>query len=393
VTARVLGPAKRGELSFFVLVPTILTVLGSLGTENGIYFFWHHGDGRLRASLLATCAVVAVVSGTFFGVVSYAAISLIRPQTAILIRFLIAASMPLSIANAILTMALMASGRIGRYNASRLAGPAFYTCVVATLWVVRDLGVSSAFLAWFGSMAVTVLADIVLMTGLTGTRPRWDTSVARRSVTYGLRSCIGNVSQYGTLRLDQAMLGALAGNGPLGLYYAAVSVGEMLLYLAINTGAAMMAKFGKSSRKERRHLASITMTAVAALTALAAVSLALFGGPVVSLVFGKAYLPAVPALRILLLGMVPLALAQVMSQYFIAIGGPQIFARAAVASLVVTVIGDVTLIPRFGADGAAAASVLAYLVMALWMGLKFRAHHAAHSKSFAMDHLQDRMAA
>ncbi len=393
VTARVLGPDKRGDLSFLVLVPTILTVLGSLGTENGIYYFWHHQEGRLRSHLMATCAVVAVACGAFFGAVSYAVISLIKPQTAPLLRFLVAASMPLAIANAMLTMALMASGRIGRYNASRLAGPIFYTCAVAALWVAGDLEVFSAFVAWFGSMAVTALADVALMIGLTIGKPRWDARVARRSVSYGLRSCVGNVSQYGTLRLDQGMLGALAGSESLGLYYAVVSVGEALMYLAINTGAAMMAQFGRRSTAERRHLALITMTFTAVLTAIAAIVLALLGRTVISLLFGNAYLPALTALRILLLGMVPLASAQVMSQYFIATGRAGVFAHAAVASLAVTIIGDALLIPRFRADGAAAASVLAYLVMALWMALKFRARQSSPAKPVAIDHAQDGIAA
>jgi O-antigen/teichoic acid export membrane protein len=393
VTARVLGPGKRGELSFLVLIPAILTVIGSLGAENGIYYFWHHNGGRFRANLLGTCAAVATVCGLFSGAISYAIISLIKPQTVLLLRLLVAASMPLAIANAMLTMALMASGRLGRYNASRLAGPIFYTGTVAILWVAHDLGVFTAFVGWFGSMVVTILADVALMIGLTTGKPRWSVLVARRSVSYGLRSCVGNVSQYGTLRLDQVMLGAFAGSESLGLYYAVVSIGEALMYLAINTGAAMMAQFGKRSTAERRHLALITMTLTVFLTAIAAVLLAMFGEIVIRLLFGRAYLPALPALRILLLGMVPLASAQVMSQYFIAIGKAAIFAHAALASLVVTIIGDVLLIPRFRADGAALASVLAYLVLALWMAFKFRAYHSTHSKTVAIDHFQDGIAA
>jgi O-antigen/teichoic acid export membrane protein len=393
VTARVLGPKDRGELSFLVLVPMILTVVGSLGMENGIYYFWHHGEGRFQSHLLGACAVVTLASGSFFGLLSYAAISWLRPQTALLLRLLVAASIPLVVANAMLTMALLASGRIGRYNASRLAGPIFYTCTIAALWVFGRLGVSSAFLAWFGSMVVTVIADLTLMIGLVGRKPQWDARMTRRSLSYGLRSWVGNVSQYGTLRLDQVMLGALAGNGPLGFYYATVSVGETLLYVATNTGTAMMAQFGRRSITERRQLALLTMVATATLTAVAVIVLALWGGSAINLLFGKSYLPALSSLRILLIGMIPLALAQIMSGYFIAIGRAQVFAHAALASLGVTVIADIVLIPHFRADGAAMASVLAYMVMALWMAARFRSHRDIYSGRHEIDPYEDSVTA
>ena len=373
VTARVLGPAKRGELSFVVLVPMMLTVLGSLGTENGVYYLWHQKHGMCRQELLGACVAVASVSGAFFGAVGYVVVSWIEPQTGLLLRLLVAVSMPLAIANAILTMALMANGNMARYNASRLAGPAVFTFSVATLWIAGRLGVSTAFLAWFGSMIVTVLTDIAMISGLGHSRPRWDVQVARRSVAYGLRSYVGSVSQYGTLRFDQTMVATLAGNGALGLYYAAVSVGETLLYLASNLGAAMLAQYAGRSRGEKRHLTVVAIAAVGGGTTIAATPLIFFGHTVITLLFGRAYLPGLTSLRILLPGLIALGVAQVMSGYFIAIGEAKVFARAALASLIVTVTGDVVLIPMFQAVGAAVVSSLAYMIMALWMGLAFRA--------------------
>jgi O-antigen/teichoic acid export membrane protein len=389
VTARMLGPTNRGELSFLVLIPTMLTVVGSLGTEYGVYYLWHQEEGRFRSELLATCSAVSVVSGVAFGALGYAVVAMIEPQTGMLLRLLVGLSMPLAVANAILTMALMGSGRTRRYNASRIAGPGMFTCAIGVLWAVRDIGVASAYLAWFGSMVITVLTDIAMIFGLGTGKPRWDVQTARRSVAYGLRSCVGSAAQYGTLRLDQTMLAALAGNGAVGLYYAAVSIGETLLYLASNIGAAMMGQFGGRSKRERRHLAVVTMAAAVAGTATAAVLLILFGGKAIDLLFGKAYLPGLTALRILLPGLIPLAMAQVMSGYFIAIGEARVFARAAAWGLIVTVVGNIVLIPAFQAVGAAMVSSFAYLLMALWMGWTFMTDRRASLDSLTAGQSQD----
>lgn len=389
VTARTLGPASRGELSFLVLIPAMLTVVASLGTEYGIYYFWHQEEGRLRSGLLATCVAVSLLSGAAFGALGYVVVTLIEPQTSPLLRFLVGLSMPLGVANAILTMALMGSGRTRRYNASRIAGPAMFTCAIGALWVARDIGVASAYLSWFGSMVVTVLTDIAMIFGLGTGKPQWNPRTARQSVAYGLRSCVGSAAQYGTLRLDQTMLAALAGNATLGLYYAAVSLGETLLYLASNIGAAMLGQFGRRSKAERRHLAVVTMAAVLVGTAAAAGLLILFGGEAIDLLFGKAYLPGLTALRILLPGLIPLALAQVMSGYFIAIGEARVFAHAAMAALIVTVVGNIVLIPAYQAAGAAIASSLAYLLMALWMAWAFVADRKTSSGALTVAHNRD----
>jgi O-antigen/teichoic acid export membrane protein len=381
LSARVLGPQKRGELSFLVLVPTMLTVLGSLGTEYGVYYFWHQKEGALRSKLLGTSVIVSALSGAAFGIVGFFIVSLIERSAGLTLDILVAVSIPLSIANAVMTMALMANSKLTPYNVSRLTGPITYTCAIAALWASGALIIFNAFVAWFGSAVLTVIIDFGLLLSLGSGKPDWDTKIVRQSITYGLRSYIGTVSQYGTLRLDQTLLAGLAGNNALGLYYAAVSVGETVLYLANNVGAAMMAQFAGRPRIDKRRLAMMTIVVVGAGTSVAAALLMFFGGPVITLLLGRAYLPGLTAMRILLPGIVPLAMARIMSGYFIAIGEARVFARASLVSLALTIVGDVALIPKFQAVGAAVASSLAYCVLAMLLALVFRTDSAVIASS------------
>jgi len=372
VTARHMGPAQRGALSFLVLVPTMLAIFGTVGMEYAAYYLWHQDCGKLRPQLLAVTGVVGSLSGLAFGAVGFVVVARIEPGTWLLLQFLVVTSVPFGIANTILTMILMAEGKLTGYNVSRLVGPASYTGAVAVLWINGALSVASAFLAWVCSLVLTVIADLFLVARLRSGTPRWSAVVARRSVGYGIRSHVGTVAQYGTLRLDQVLLAALAGNGALGLYYAAVSIAETLLQLANNIGAAMMAQLGGRPREDQRRLAVITMGVVGIGTAAAAALLTIYGGAVISLLLGKAYLPGLSALRILLPGVVLLAVARVMNGYFIAVGEAHVFARAAVGSLIVTVVGDLLLIPVLRGSGAAVASSVAYGLMAVWLALVFR---------------------
>ena len=373
VTARVLGPAGRGELALIVLVPAIGTIAGSLGIEYGTYYYWHASDGRLRPHLLAAAAAVAAISGAVFGTLGFIIVRLLEPQAGTALALLAAVGVPLSIANAVLTMALMAQHRVTAYNLSRLAGPVAYVAAVAWLWQASALTVATAVLAWFASLLVTVAIDIVLVARSQPGRPRWDPRVARRSAGYGLRSYVGILAQYGMLRLDQVLLVTLAGNGALGLYYAAVSLAEFILQIANNIGSAMMAHLGGLARDDQRRLARTTIILVGLSATIAAALLMAYGADVITVLLGRAYLPGLPALRILLPGSVLLAVARMMNGYFIAVGEARIFTQAALASLAVTVVGSVVLIPRFQAGGAALSSTVAYAVMLAWLARTFRA--------------------
>ncbi len=328
---------------------------------------------------MATGLLVTLLAGAAGAVIGFGVVIQFEPGVGLLPALLVAASVPLSIANAVLTMALMANRRMLAYNVSRLVGPVGYTVAIAGFWELRSLGLGQAVCAWFGSVILTVVADVVMVAWMHTGWPRWDGRVARRAIGYGLRSYVGTVAQYGTLQLDQGLLVALAGNAALGLYYAAVSVGQVVLYLANNIASAMMGQFSNRPREQQWHLAAVAAVVTATATAGIVTSLFFLGGPVISLVLGKAYLPGLTALRILLPGLVFLATTRVMNGYFIAVGRPQVFARAAVASLLITVAGDLALIPSFHADGAALASTVAYGVMAAWLGLIFSAERRAAS--------------
>lgn len=373
VTARILGPVQRGELSFLVLVPSVFTVIGSLGVEYGTYYLWHHERGKLRPQILAAGLFVTTLSGVLCAVVAFAVVLWFEPRAGLSSAFLVAVGVPMSVANAILTMALMANRRMLAYNISRLVGPILYTAIIGGLCAVGALSATRALVAWFCSIVLTVAVNIAMVAWMGSGLPRWDIGIVRQVIGYGLRSYVGSVSQYGTLQLDQGLLVVFVGNVALGTYYVAVTMGQVVLYLATNISSAMMGQFSDRSRAQQRRLAVAAVAAAVVGTAAVVALLFLVGGPVIALVLGRAYLSGLTPLRILLPGLVFLAAARVMSGYFIAIGQAQVFARAALASLIVTVVGDVVLIPEFQASGAALASTVAYGLMAAWLWRTFRA--------------------
>jgi O-antigen/teichoic acid export membrane protein len=91
---------------------------------------------------------------------------------------------------------------------------------------------------------------------------------------------------------------------------------------------------------------------------------------VVPLVFGRAFEPSVPVLGILMVATFALALFNAFSPLLSAFGATWALTAICLASGAVNVAMDLALIPRFGINGAAWATVLAYATSAL-LGLAF----------------------
>jgi O-antigen/teichoic acid export membrane protein len=102
---------------------------------------------------------------------------------------------------------------------------------------------------------------------------------------------------------------------------------------------------------------------VAGVTTGLALVLAACAPFLIELLIGSAYASAVTPLRILLPGTVILGVQSVVSMYVASRGRPRAVATAWVIAAIVTVIGNVIAIPRWGASGAAAVSTASYALV------------------------------
>jgi O-antigen/teichoic acid export membrane protein len=96
----------------------------------------------------------------------------------------------------------------------------------------------------------------------------------------------------------------------------------------------------------------------------AVVVLAFAGEPLIIYFFGAEFAGAVPAFQILLIGLAAHGADGVLSGYNVGIGRPEFNTYTALAGLLVTVAGNLLLIPSYGLIGAAIASSAAYTVKA-----------------------------
>ncbi|MFV0458025.1 MAG: lipopolysaccharide biosynthesis protein [Actinomycetales bacterium] len=179
-----------------------------------------------------------------------------------------------------------------------------------------------------------------------------------RSIAFfGLRGWPGVLSNLVNFRLDQAMLALMVDPRLLGFYVVAVTFSELP---GVATAVLKQMVFAESSSRDDVWLVARAARTVGLIVAILAVLGCALAEPLIHLLFGERFLPAVGLSRVLLIATVPLALDQLIGSGLLTLGRPGLRAIAQSLAALVTVAGLLTLVPMIGVMGAALTSLVAY---------------------------------
>ncbi|HTX04165.1 MAG TPA: polysaccharide biosynthesis C-terminal domain-containing protein [Candidatus Acidoferrales bacterium] len=186
--------------------------------------------------------------------------------------------------------------------------------------------------------------------------------------TYSLRVAANGVVSLLNYRMSLYIVAFFLSHAALGLYSTAVSSAETIFIAAQVASIVTASHIGSLSPEEAAHLAARCIRNNLVLVALGS-SAAMLAAPfIIRLLFGAAFLPAVPALRLLLLGMIPMSVAGVIANYY------TLNARRPQVALIVTGLSaaacatiSVILVPRIGITGAAIGTTASYAISIAFM--------------------------
>lgn len=164
-------------------------------------------------------------------------------------------------------------------------------------------------------------------------------------------------------RADLYVVALLATPAVLGEYAVAISAAESLLIITQVAATVVSPHVGSMDRDAAAQLTAkcIRLTFVIALLVCAAFFVA--APQLVGFVYGSAYLPLVPALRILLFAVLVLSLGSPIGNFFtLKMGRPEVSLASQICAAALCVAASWFLVPRIGMIGAASATAIAYLL-------------------------------
>jgi O-antigen/teichoic acid export membrane protein len=364
------GPAAVGVYVLLRVLPSLLGVMLSLGLPGAITYFVagaHRGDRRIPFTVLSiafagglTGAVLWLAASPVVGPKLFAGLPhalLLVASLLVVTRVLVATAKSCSQGSddlpganrVILTEELMF---LPMYGILMAAGVNGYTAVVAGL-LLADAATLS--LAW----------GRLLRRGFFRGAARPSKQLARAITSYGLRAQTGGVISLLNLRLDFILLTLLTGPAVLGVYAVASKFAELVKIPGMSMTYVLYPRFAKAGGLKAPGWARSLVLKAGLATAVLVAPLWMLAGFVIPAVYGAPFEGAVLPAQIILLGLILNGVGAVITALLYGIGRPGLNSLAMGAGLLVTVVLNLLLIPRFHETGAAIASAIAYTVTTL----------------------------
>jgi len=170
------------------------------------------------------------------------------------------------------------------------------------------------------------------------------------------------------MRIDQVMLGYILNDAHVGIYSVAIKLVEIWYFIPTTLASSFFPSLilARSNNAEvylkRLQIFYDMMSAIAVVIA---VGMSLFSESIIGLLYGKEYAGAAPVLSIYAWASIPVFLGVASGQHLIIENRSRVSLYRTLAGGVVNILLNLILIPRYGAGGAATASLISYTVATL----------------------------
>lgn len=370
IIARWLGPEGKGTLTLALLVPGMLVLIlsGGIGIAN-VYFA---GSKRLTVSTLTGNSLSFTLMATTLALIIVVGLSVTKlletivpgiPAWILLIAML---GFPTALLSRFFSSILQGLQRIATINVINLIQSILTLSLTAVFVVVWKLNLLGALVAPLATGVLSLIFLCIILRQEGGVfRPLWKYTVVRSTLSFGLRGHIGNLLQFFNYRLDMFILNYFLGPANVGIYIVSVRLVELLWHLPNSVSFVIFPKAAATRPEEMNAFTPRVFGITLGLTALGALGLALVGRPIINFVFSSAFISAYVPMLVLLPGVVLLGGAKVLTNEIAGRGYPHYNSVNAGLALVLTVVLDLVLIPRYSVLGAALASSIAYTAIFL----------------------------
>ncbi len=359
ITARLLEAAGRGDLAAIVLWPSIIAILGLLGTRWAITREAAQPSGNI-SNLLVNSVALSLVLSIFATGLGWCAVPWLLPhdkQHLLGDTRLFLLIIPLTIINFNLMALDQGLLKWERFNLLRVSYFGFYLIFLIFFWVVRIQQVKWFVVAMLVSQVAPVTLRLLCQRQNFKSAPRVKEMLRllRKSLPFFLASAADMLS----LQLDKAMVIGMLSAEMVGCYFVAFSIATIHESIGITLGLTSFAALANipNTQQQGIYLGGIFRQATLVCLGMGLGVAALAPWLIVP-VFGQSFAPAVKPTMVLVLAgsLIPLALILNQGLYGSGETLSSILGRLLGCGILAT--AAVLMVPRWGIVGMAWAAVL-----------------------------------
>ncbi len=369
--ARELGVEGQGVYAAAGAFPTLWATFWLLGLDAS--HTWAIASGRATLGRIIGNSIFWVIVLSLIAVPSYLLGGrLLDPEKvgALLPVFRITALIvPLVLARYLLLSCFLGLGRIDQYNLLNVLSQLILLAVlVAVLWIGHGSTVAAVWAYGFSILLLVLLGTLWLLRRSRESDPiRMDKPLLGTSLSYGVRGYGGIVFTSFTYRFDQVLLPALSGIAQQGYYSIAVLLAEKLSHITASLQLVLFPRVSASTPEEANRITTVACRHALFWVGSAAVALVVLAKPLIRLMYGSEFLPALAPLLWLVPGIFLLSFSKILT---VDLSGRNRRFPTTAATCVAFLVNlglNLLWIPRHGMLGAAWSSSIAYTLQSALM--------------------------
>jgi len=375
IIARELGPEGNGFYALAILVPTMMVSFLSFGVGPATVYHISRksfdpyqakkSNIKLALMVIALGVIIIIPLLLLWG-------DLLFPGIPLLYLLIAVASFPLAILISFLNSILQGLEDFKAFNLTILLPPYVNLAFVFIALALLKLGVSGALVGYFVGQFVGLVVVMIFMRRYSpsqqkGSHFESDNSYVRKTFSYGLRAHLSNILAFVNYRADLFLVNFFLNPAAAGVYVIAIYIAEKLWMVSQAASTVLLPRLSAMHHdsKARLKLTNKFFWLVSVVTTilggLAGLLLYFFLKPI----FGENYVSALPVFFWLLPGIIAGAGERIYSNCIAAAGKPEWNMYVSFLVVLLNIIFNIVLIPKYGLLGAAWATSAVYCFNAL----------------------------
>ncbi len=213
-----------------------------------------------------------------------------------------------------------------------------------------------------------------------------DSTQLKYILTYSFTAYIANLFQFMSYRMDFWFVKHYSGSEQLGIYSLAVSLAQMLWLLPQAIASIFVAYSGSGNHDTIvNQTNALTRTAFSVLLVVGAI-LYFAIEFMIPLFYGHEFLDSIVLFKMLLAGVIPFSITTVIASYFVGKGKVRINMVGGIIGFIFCLCFDIILIPLYGNQGAAIATIISYCVSTVYTVFVYiKASHSSLKQLFIIN--------
>jgi O-antigen/teichoic acid export membrane protein len=363
ITAHTLGPSGKGVLAVAIFYPTAFFTIGHLTINimnihfigKGGYSLEEFAGNSLFFALTISSILYLLFLITFpvFGKTLYKAV----PPRFLYLAFAI---MPLVFIIYYFRSLLQGVQKIVQFNLVGVFSSLFKLPLLLLLVVFKSYGVMGALVAALAGLGFGALLSIYYTKKAAPGRWKLNRELMRKVLSGGSKMHVSSISTFLYGYMEIALVNYFLTSVHVGYIAVAIAVSQVLFLLSYAISTVLYPEVSKKGMAEAEQVNSIVCRNAFMLIIIFMILFVIFAKYVVLLYAGRAFLPAVLPMQIILVGACMSTFSQLMSPLWVRKGWFWQLSLLALMLLGINLLLNIYMIPRYGIVGAAWSKLITY---------------------------------